>query len=47
MDNFSVYGGTFVLCSENLTKLLYRCEEVNLVRNWEKYHFIVQDGVVS
>ena len=33
MDDFSVYGGTFDLCLENLTKVLHRCEEVNLVLN--------------
>ena len=33
MDDFSVYGGTFDLCLENLTKVLRRCEEVNLVLN--------------
>jgi len=41
MDDFSVYGGTFVLCLENLTKVLHRCEEVNLVLNWEKCYFMV------
>jgi len=46
MDDFSVYGGTFDLCLENLTKVLHRCEEVNLVLNWKKCHFMVQDGVV-
>jgi len=43
MDDFSVYEGTFDLCLENLTKVLRRCEEINLVLNWEKYHFIVQE----
>jgi len=46
MDNFSVYGGTFALCLENLTEVLHRCEEVNLVLNWEKCHCMVQEGVV-
>jgi len=46
MDDFSVYGGTFALCLENLTRVLHRCEEVNLVLNWEKCHFMVQEGVV-
>jgi len=41
MDDFSVYRGTFDLCLENLTKVLHRCEEVNLVLNWEKCHFMV------
>jgi len=46
MDDFFVYGGTFALCLENLTKVLHRCEEVNLVLNWEKCRFMVQEGVV-
>jgi hypothetical protein len=35
MDEFSVYGKTFVDCLENLDKVLMRCAEVNLVLNWE------------
>jgi len=31
MDDFFVYGGTFDLCFENLTRILHRFEEVNLV----------------
>jgi len=46
MDDFSVYGGTFDHCLQNLTTVLRRCEEVNLILNWEKCHFIVQEGVV-
>ena len=46
MVGFSVYGGTFALCLEGLTQVLHRCEEVNLVLNWEKCHFMVQEGVV-
>ncbi|XP_019090653.1 PREDICTED: uncharacterized protein LOC109128508 [Camelina sativa] len=26
--------------------VLKRCEETNLVLNWEKYHFMVQEGIV-
>ena len=26
--------------------MLVRCEETNLVLNWEKYHFMVQEGIV-
>jgi len=46
MNDFSVYGGTFDLCLENLTKVLHRCEEVNLVLNWKKFHFMIQEGIV-
>lgn len=46
MNDFSIYGFTFNECLSNLSKVLRRCEEVNLVLNWEKYHFMIQEGVV-
>jgi len=46
MDDFSIYGGTFHLVWKNLTKALRRCEEVNLVCNWKKCHFMIQEGVI-
>ena len=46
IDDFSLYGSTFYLCLENLTKVLHRCKEVNLVLKWEKCHFMAQEGVV-
>jgi hypothetical protein len=46
MDDFSVYGKTFVDCLENLDKVLTRCAEVDLVLNWEKCHFMVKKGIV-
>ena len=46
MDDFSVYGTTFESCLSNLSKVLQRCEETNLVLNWEKCHFMVQEGIV-
>jgi len=45
IDDFSVYGSTFDNCLQNLTKVLHRCEEVNLVLNWEKCHFMVHEEV--
>ena len=33
MDDFSVYGGSFEGCLENLEQVLTRCEETNLVLN--------------
>jgi hypothetical protein len=35
MDDFSVYGKTFMDCLANLDKVLTRCAEVDLVLNWE------------
>jgi hypothetical protein len=46
MDNFSIYGKTFVDCIENLDIVLTRCGEVDLVLNWEKCHFMVKQGIV-
>ncbi|KAK9007301.1 hypothetical protein V6N11_051130 [Hibiscus sabdariffa] len=46
MDDFSVSGKTFDSCLGNLAKLLKRCEEADLVLNWEKCHFMVNEGTV-
>jgi hypothetical protein len=46
MDDFSVYGKTFMDCLANLEKILMRCVEVDLVLNWEKCHFMVKQGIV-
>jgi hypothetical protein len=46
MDDFSVYGKTFVDCLANLDKVLTRCAEVDLVLNWEKCCFMVKQGIV-
>jgi hypothetical protein len=46
MDDFSVYGKTFLDCLANLDKILTRCAEVDLVLNWEKCHFMVKQGIV-
>jgi len=41
MHDFSVYGATFDHYLNNLFKALKRCEDTNLVLNWEKHHFMV------
>ncbi|KAK1661094.1 hypothetical protein QYE76_049253 [Lolium multiflorum] len=46
MDDFSVYGNSFDNFLRNLDKVLQRCEETNLVLNWEKCHFMVNEGIV-
>ncbi|GKB75738.1 reverse transcriptase domain-containing protein [Tanacetum coccineum] len=45
MDNFSVFGNSFNCCLANLDRMLARCEETNLVLNWEKCHFMVKEGI--
>ena len=42
MDDFSVFGDSYDDCLRNLEQVLQRCEETNLVLNWEKCHFMVQ-----
>ena len=46
MDDFSVFGDSYEGCLENLWKVLERCQEKNLVLNWEKCHFMVTQGIV-
>ncbi|XP_040361824.1 uncharacterized protein LOC121049224 [Rosa chinensis] len=46
MDDFSVFGKDFENCLSNLELILERCEETNLVLNWEKCHFMVKQGIV-
>nr|GEV92163.1 DNA-directed DNA polymerase [Tanacetum cinerariifolium] len=46
MDDFSVFGDSFSSCLTNLDKMLKRCEETNLVLNWEKCHFMCREGIV-
>nr|GEV52876.1 retrovirus-related Pol polyprotein [Tanacetum cinerariifolium] len=46
MEKNSVFRDTFSSCLTNLDKMLNRCEETNLVLNWEKYHFMCKEGIV-
>ena len=45
MDDFSVIGYTFDDCLHNLTLVLKRCMETNLVLNWEKCHFMLREVI--
>ncbi|RDY06047.1 hypothetical protein CR513_10046, partial [Mucuna pruriens] len=46
MDDFMVYANSFDACLENLSKELTRCIDTNLVLNFEKFHFMVTEGIV-
>ena len=46
MNDFSMLGKPFDNFLENLKQTLIRCEETNLVLNWEKCHFMVKKGIV-
>ncbi|RDX74353.1 Retrovirus-related Pol polyprotein, partial [Mucuna pruriens] len=46
MDDFTVYADSFEACLSNLSKVLKRCIDTNLVLNFEKCHFMVIEGYV-
>ncbi|XP_025687408.2 uncharacterized protein [Arachis hypogaea] len=46
MDDFLVFGDSFSSCLDHLALVLKRCQETNLVLNWEKCHFMVTEGIV-
>ncbi|GJV44224.1 reverse transcriptase domain-containing protein [Tanacetum coccineum] len=46
MDDFSVFSDSFSSCLSHLDKMLQRCEDTNLMLNWEKCHFMVKEGIV-
>ena len=45
-DEITVYGGSFEECLINLETIMHKCIEKNLVLNWEKCHFMVNQGIV-
>jgi hypothetical protein len=42
----SVFGSNFDECLNHLQIVLKRCEECNLVLNWEKCLFMAQQGII-
>ena len=46
MDDFLVFYDSYEGCLENLRKVLERCQEKNLMLNWEKCHLMVTQGIV-
>ncbi|KAL6333947.1 hypothetical protein AAG906_039363 [Vitis piasezkii] len=46
MDDITAYGGSYKKCLLHLEAVLQRCIEKDLVLNWEKCHFMVQQGIV-
>ncbi|GKA22727.1 putative ribonuclease H-like domain-containing protein [Tanacetum coccineum] len=46
IDYFSVFRDSFSSCLSHLDKMLKRCEDTNLVLNWEKCHFMVKEGII-
>nr|GEW82573.1 reverse transcriptase domain-containing protein [Tanacetum cinerariifolium] len=46
MDDFSVFGDSFDSCLNNLEHMLILCKQAHLVLNWEKFHFMVTEGIM-
>jgi hypothetical protein len=46
MDDFTVYDNSFDQCLDHLGKVLKCCNNTNLVINYEKCHFMVQQGII-
>ncbi|GJQ97056.1 reverse transcriptase domain-containing protein [Tanacetum coccineum] len=46
MDDFSVFGDSFSSCLSHLDKMLQRCEDTNLVLNWEMFPLWSQGRIV-
>jgi len=46
MEDFSICGSYFDECLANLSTVLKRSEEENLVLYWENSHFMVQEGII-
>nr|GEU44171.1 reverse transcriptase domain-containing protein [Tanacetum cinerariifolium] len=46
MDDFLVFGDSFLTCLTNLEKMLKRCEDTKLALNWEKSHFMLKESIV-
>ena len=46
MDDFTIYRSSFDACLDSLDRVLNRYIETNLVLNFEKCHFMVEQGIV-
>nr|GEU60827.1 reverse transcriptase domain-containing protein [Tanacetum cinerariifolium] len=46
MDGLSVFEDSFSSCLSKLDKMLKRCEDTNLMLNWEKYHFMCKERIM-
>ena len=46
MDDFQVVNDSFDRCLSHLVDVLKRCEDCNLVLNWDNCHFMVKEGIV-
>ena len=44
--NFLFMESLLMIFLSNVDRVLQRCEQTNLVLNWEKCHFMVNEGIV-
>ena len=48
MNDFSVFRSSFDDCWSNMSNMLKRCREKNLILNWKKFRFMIKkkEGIV-
>lgn len=46
MCDFSKVGGPFESCLKYLSMFLEWCLETNVILNWEKFYFMVKEGII-
>lgn len=46
LDDYLVVRDSLDECMINLNNIFQYCEEFNLVLNWDKYHFMVKEGIM-
>lgn len=46
LDDFFVFGSSVDKCLTSLSLVLERCQQTNLILNWEKCNFMVREGIV-
>jgi len=46
LDDFPVFASSFDIYLANLKLVLQCCEKTNLVLNWEKCHFMIQEEII-
>ncbi|RDX74484.1 Retrovirus-related Pol polyprotein from transposon opus, partial [Mucuna pruriens] len=46
MDDFTIYAESFDACLENLSRVLTRCIQTNMVLNFENFHLMVTEGIM-
>ena len=45
-DDFTIYGSSFDACLDYYVGVLHRCIKANIVFNFDKCHFMVEQGII-